>query len=62
MSDPVVMRYITNIIANAKKNDAKTAAELEMFKNELGLWDEKRLMYVQEILPKLNLKGPEKSS
>lgn len=37
MSDPIVMRYITNITANAKKNDAKTAAELEAFRKELGI-------------------------
>ncbi|XP_071042878.1 condensin complex subunit 1 [Parasteatoda tepidariorum] len=37
MSDPVIMKYITNITANAKKNDAKTAAELETFRKELGL-------------------------
>lgn len=39
MSDPIVMRYITNITANAKKNDAKTAAELEAFRKELGIWN-----------------------
>ncbi|KAF8770443.1 Condensin complex subunit 1 like protein [Argiope bruennichi] len=37
MSDPVIMKYITNITANAKKNDAKTAAELETFRKELGI-------------------------
>ncbi|GFS87575.1 condensin complex subunit 1 [Nephila pilipes] len=37
MSDPIIMKYITNITANAKKNDAKTAAELEMFRKELGI-------------------------
>lgn len=37
MSDPIIMKYITNITANAKKNDAKTAAELETFRKELGI-------------------------
>ncbi|KFM76870.1 Condensin complex subunit 1, partial [Stegodyphus mimosarum] len=37
MSDPVIMKYITNISANAKKNDAKTATELEIFRKELGI-------------------------
>ncbi|KAG8183631.1 hypothetical protein JTE90_005619 [Oedothorax gibbosus] len=37
MSDPVILKYITNITANAKKNDAKTAAELETFRKELGI-------------------------
>ncbi|GIY24980.1 condensin complex subunit 1 [Caerostris extrusa] len=37
MSDPVILKYITNITANAKKNDAKTATELEMFRKELGI-------------------------
>ncbi|XP_054720935.1 condensin complex subunit 1-like [Uloborus diversus] len=37
MSDPVVMKYITSITANAKKNDAKTAAELEAFRTALNI-------------------------